>query len=80
MITPTDMLRLITPPSDFSVAESEPLSRQLAAATAAKATAAAAAAAARREAVRVASPPPSQQRAADDELLARDMEAMGGGA
>jgi hypothetical protein len=50
MITPTDILRLITPPSDFSVAESEPISRQLAHATAAKATAAAAAAEAMRSA------------------------------
>jgi hypothetical protein len=76
MITPTDVLRLITPPSDFSVAESEPLTRQLAAATASKATAAAAAAAARREAVRVMSPPPSP--AADE--LARDLQGLGGGA
>ena len=49
MITPTDVLRLLTPPGEHSVAESHPLSRQLAHATAAKAAAAAADAAKRRE-------------------------------
>ena len=48
MITPTDVLRLLTPPGEHSVAESHPLSRQLAHATAAKAAAAAADAAKRR--------------------------------
>ena len=52
MITPTDVLRLITPPGEHSVAEPHPLSRQLARATGAKATAAAADAAKRREAER----------------------------
>jgi len=48
MITPTDILRLVTPPGDHSVAEPHPLSRQLAHATGAKAAAAAAEATKRR--------------------------------
>lgn len=48
MITPTDILRLVTPPGEHSVAEPHPLSRQLAHATGAKAAAAAAEATKRR--------------------------------
>lgn len=59
MITPTDILRYITPPGEHSVAEPAPLSRQLAHQAAVKASLAAADAAAHRVTEhRVAPPPP----------------------
>ena len=77
MITPTDILRLLTPPSEFSVAEREPISRQLAQAPAAKASAAYADAEARRTAERGAHSPPSAdelERAAAE--LAQEVGAI----